>query len=68
MKNNRLECVEGCQSEILKEDRINTILMLKRFNNHLKIHAWECTYCKSCEAICEQHAIWIVNPELEELT
>lgn len=25
------------------------------------------TYCESCEDICEQHAIWIVNPEWVEL-
>lgn len=46
--NRCMECVEGCQSGVLRED---TILMLKRFNNHLRIHAWECTYCKSCEDI-----------------
>lgn len=57
--NRCMECVEGCQSGVLKEDRINTILMLKRLNNHLRIHAWECTYCKSCEDICKQNAIAI---------
>lgn len=61
--NRCMEYVEGCQSGVLKED---TILMLKRFNNHLKIHAWECTYRKSCEDICERGAIIITRLEREE--
>ena len=66
--NRCMECVEGCQSGVLKEDCINTILMLKRFNNHLRIHAWECTYCKSCEDICERGAITIqIFNEVEEI-
>lgn len=65
--NRCMECVEVCQSGVLREDRINTILTLKRFNNHLMIHAWECTYCKSCEDICERGAIIITRPECEEL-
>lgn len=64
--NQCMECVEVCQSGVLTEDRINTILMLKRLNNHLKIHAWECTYCKSCEDICERGAIIITRLEREE--
>lgn len=64
--NRCMECVEGCQSGVLKEDRINTILTLKCFNNHLKIRAWECTYCKSCEDICKREAIIITRPECEE--
>ena len=66
--NRCMECVEGCQSGVLKEDRINTILTLKRFNNHLRIHAWGCTYCKSCEDICERGAITIqIFNEVEEI-
>ena len=64
--NRCMECVKSCQSGVLKEDRINTILMLKRFNNHLRIHAWGCTYCKSCEDICERGAIIITRLEREE--
>lgn len=64
--NRCLECVKSCQSGVLREDRINTILALKRFNNHLKIHAWECTYCKLCEDICERGAIIITRLECEE--
>lgn len=66
--NRCMECVEVCQNGVLKEDRINTILTLKRFNNHLRIHAWECTYCKSCEDICERGAITIqIFNEVEEI-
>lgn len=65
--NQCMECVEVCRSGVLTEDRINIINMLKYFNNHFKVHAFECTYCESCEGICEQKAIWIINPELEEL-
>ena len=65
--NKCMECVEVCQSGVLTEDRINIILRLKVLNNHLRIHAWECTYCESCEDIGEQKAIRIINPEWEEL-
>lgn len=65
--NKCMECVEVCQTRVLTEDHINTISMLKCFNNHFKTYALECTYCESCEDICEQKAIRIINPELEEL-
>ena len=35
--------------------------MIGRLNNHFKTHAWECTYCKSYEDICEQNAITITR-------
>lgn len=56
-----MECVEVCKNGILTEDYINIFLMLKHFNNHLRIHAWECTCCKSCEDICEQNVITITR-------
>ena len=61
--NQCMECVEDCQSGVLTEDRINTILMLKVFNNHFKVYAWECTYCELCEDICKQEAIRVSNLE-----
>lgn len=70
--NKCMECVEVCQSGVLTEDLIN---MVKDKMNSVESHykhcfrkyVQECTYCESCEGICEQKAIWIVNPELGEL-
>lgn len=59
--NQCMECVEVCKNGILTEGRINTIIAIECFNNHFKVHAWECTYCKSCEDICEQNAITITR-------
>ena len=61
--NQCMECVEVCQSGVLTEDRINTILMLKAFNNNFKVHAWECTCCELCEDICKKEAIRVSNLE-----
>lgn len=36
-------------------------------NNYFRKYIPTCTYCESCESVCEKHAIWIVNPEWEEL-
>lgn len=65
--NQCMECVEVCQGGILTEDRINIIDMLKYFNNHFKVHAFECTYCESCMDVCEQNAIMVTPAEWEEL-
>lgn len=59
--NQCMECVGVCQGGVLIEDYINIILMLKHFNNHFKVHAWECTYCKSCEDVCKQNAITVTR-------
>lgn len=65
--NQCMECVEVCQSGILTKEFIIIVSMLKDFNNYFKVHAFECTYCESCEDVCEQHAIWIIDPEWKEL-
>ena len=67
--NQCMECVEVCQSGVLTEGFINIVkITLKDKHHYFRKDVQECTYCESCEGICEQHAIWIVNPELEELT
>ena len=67
--NQCMECVEVCQNKVLTEAFINMVkITLKDKHHYFRKYVQECTYCESCEAICEQHAIWIVNPELEELT
>lgn len=42
-------------------------ITLKDNHHYFRKYVQGCTYCESCEDICEQHAIWIVNPEWEEL-
>ena len=42
-------------------------ITLKDKHHYFRKYVQECTYCESCKAICEQHAIWIVNPEWVEL-
>ena len=66
--NKCMECVEVCQSGVLTEDLINMVKdkmnsVESPYKHCFRKHVPECTYCESCEAICEQHAIWIVNPE-----
>lgn len=66
--NKCMECVEVCQNEVLTEVFINLVkLILKDNQPDFRKYVPECTYCESCEGICEQKAIWIINPELEEL-
>lgn len=66
--NKCMECVEVCQNEVLTGEFINMVkLTLKDNPHHFRKYVPECTYCESCEDICEQHAIWIINPEWEEL-
>lgn len=60
------------QTGVLTEDYINMVkYRISRAESPDKIffreYAHKCTYCESCEDICEQHAIWIINPEWEEL-
>lgn len=70
--NKCMKCVEVCQTGVLTEDYINMVkYRISRAESPDKIffreYAHKCTYCESCEDICEQHAIWIINPEWEEL-
>lgn len=66
--NECMECVEACQSEVLTENFINIgKLTLKDKHHYFRKYVRGCTYCESCEGICEQKAIWIINPEWEEL-
>lgn len=66
--NRCMECVEGCQSGVLTEGFINMVkITLKDKHHYFRKYVQECTYYESCQAICEQHAIWIVNPEWVEL-
>ena len=66
--NQCMECVEVCQNKVLTEAFINMVkITLKDKHHYFRKYVQECTYCESCEAICEQHAIWIVNPEWGEL-
>lgn len=67
-----MECVEICQTGVLTEDLINMVKdKMNSTESPDKIlfrkYAPECTYCESCEDICEQKAIRIINPEWEEL-
>lgn len=70
--NQCMECVEVCQSGVLTEGFIN---MVKNRINHtyapdniyFRKTSYKCTYCESCVDICEQKAIWIINPGREEL-
>lgn len=72
--NQCMECVEVCQSGVLTENFIN--MVKNKINSTespdkilFRKYAPECTYCESCESVCEQEAIWIINlnPECEEL-
>ena len=66
--NQCMECVEVCPSGVLTENFINMVkLTLKDKHHYFRKDVPECNYCESCEGICEQHAIWIVNPEWGEL-
>lgn len=69
-----MECTEVCQTGILTEDFIN--MVKSKINSTespdkilFRKYAPECTYCESCESVCGQEAIWIINlnPECEEL-
>lgn len=63
-----MECVEACTEGILTEEFINMAKnTLKDTHHYFRKCVPECTYCESCEDICEQKAIWIINPEWEEL-
>lgn len=62
------ECVEVCQNKVLTEEFINMVKLTSKDNHHyFRKYVRECTCCESCEDICEQHAIWIIDPEWEEL-
>ncbi len=72
--NQCVECTEVCQTGILTEDFIN--MVKSKINSTespdkilFRKYAPECTYCESCESVCGQEAIWIINlnPECEEL-
>lgn len=70
--NKCMECVEVCQTGILTDEFINMVKnkmdSAEPFNRYLfQKYVRKCTYCESCEDICEQKAIWIVNPEWVEL-
>lgn len=53
---------------ILTEAFINMVkLTLKDKHHYFRKYVRGCTCCESCEDICEQHAIWIIDPEWEEL-
>ena len=63
-----MECVEVCQSGVLTENFINMVkITLKDKHHYFRKYASECTYCESCESVCEQEAIWIITLEWEEL-
>lgn len=67
--NQCMECTEVCQTGVLTEGFINMVkITLKDKHHYFRKYVQEWTYCESCEAICEYRAIWIVNPEWEELT
>lgn len=70
--NKCMECVETCQTGILTEEfinmvknKMNSVEPFKRYSFQKYVH--KCTCCESCEDVCEQNAIWITNPEWEEL-
>lgn len=66
--NKCMECVEVCQSGVLTEGFINIVKITLKDNHHyFRKDVQGCTYCESCEDICEQKAIRIINPEWEEL-
>lgn len=53
---------------VLTEEFINIVkLTLKDKHHYFRKYVRGCTCCESCEDICEQHAIWIIDPEWEEL-
>lgn len=63
-----MKCVEVCQSGLLTEEFINMVKnTLKDNHRRFRKHVQECTYCESCEDICEQYAIVVIHPEWEEL-
>lgn len=60
--NKCMECVEVCQNEVLTEAFINMVkLILKDNHNYFRKYVRGCTCCESCEDICKQHAIWIID-------
>lgn len=70
--NQCMECVEVCQTEVLTEDLINMFKdkmnsVESPFKYCFRKYVRKCTYCESCEGICEQKAIWILHPEWVEL-
>ena len=66
--NQCMECTEVCQTRILTENFINMVkLTLKNNHHYFRKYVQGCTYCESCEDICEQKAIRIINPEWGEL-
>lgn len=70
--NKCMECVEVCQGGVLTEEFIDMVKnKINRTESLDKIffreYVHKCTYCESCECVCEQDAIWIINPEWEEL-
>lgn len=79
--NKCMECVESCQTGVLTEEFINRVknrlnrtgppdeIFFGKYANEIVFRKYmpECTYCESCEDICGQSAIWIIDPEWEEL-
>ena len=70
--NQCIECVEACQTGVLTEDLINMVKdkmnsVESPFKHLFRKYVRKCTYCESCEGICEQKAIWIMPPEWVEL-
>lgn len=66
--NQCMECVEVCQTGVLREVFINMVkITLNDKHHYFGKYVQECTYCESCKDICEQKAIWIIGPKWEEL-
>nr|DAF73384.1 MAG TPA: DNA-directed RNA polymerase subunit D [Caudoviricetes sp.] len=70
--NQCMECVEVCQSGILTSEFINMVKHKINCTEHpdeiyFRELSYKCTYCESCVDVCDQKAIWIINPEYEEL-
>lgn len=56
------------KKRVLTEGFINMVkLTLKDKHHYFRKYVQGCTYCESCEDICEQKAIRIINPECGEL-
>lgn len=69
--NQCMECVEVCQSGVLTEDLINMVKdkmnsVESPYKHCFRKYVRKCTYCKSCEDICERGAIIITRLEREE--
>ena len=55
-------CIEVCPKKVLKEsDRYNS----KGYLLPEPVNSDECTYCKKCELICPEIALFIEKEEVE---